>query len=134
MKLTRWSIILWMGLVFACGALLGALGQRVYSASSVNAANVGRPTPEETRKRSLANMKAQLGLNEDQITRIGVVMDESRVRLREARATIEPEVKKIREEQQAKIDQILTPEQQTKWNAVRQQREAERKSRAEKRD
>ena len=50
MKLTRWTVALYMGLVFVCGGVVGAFGHRLYTVSGVSA-NVASRNPEEFRKK-----------------------------------------------------------------------------------
>ena len=55
MKIPRGAVAMYVGLVFASGAVLGAFGQRLYTASSVSAKTTRNP--EEFRKRVLATMQ-----------------------------------------------------------------------------
>jgi len=95
MRPTRWSVALYMALVFVCGGVAGAFAYRLYTVSGVSA-NVGQRNPEEFRKRFMADLKARLQLNDDQAAKLGVIMDETRARVRTTRDTIEPELRKIR--------------------------------------
>jgi len=121
MKFTRWTVALYMGLVFACGAVVGAFAYRLYTVSDVSA-NAGQRNPEEYRKRFMAELKARLNLNDDQAAKLGVIMDHTRQQFRAARATIEPEIQKIREEQHQKISEILSTDQQVEFQKMIDQR------------
>jgi hypothetical protein len=127
MKFTRWTVALYMGLVFACGAVVGGFAYRLYTVSDVSA-NVGRRDPEEYRKRFMAELKNRLNLNDDQAAKVGVIMDQTRQQFRAARATIEPEIQKIREEQRQKINEILSAEQQPEFQKMMEQRRRMRES------
>lgn len=127
----RGAIILWMGVVFVCGAVLGVLGYRLYTASAVRA-NVGRPrtSPEEARRRFIETLKARVHTSDDQVSKISAIMDHTRERFRETRSTIDPELKRIREDQQAQIRALLSAEQASEWDTWQQERAEQRKKRA----
>jgi uncharacterized membrane protein len=127
MKLTRWTVALYMGLVFLCGGVAGAFAFRLYTVSAVSA-NVSRRNPEAFRKRFLAELKVRLNLSEDQMSKMGVIMEETGRRFREARSTIEPDIKKIREEQRQQISEILNPEQRQEWVKIVEERDREREN------
>jgi len=123
MTLSRWKIALYVGLVFVSGAVLGAFTHRLYIVSGVSA-NAPR-NPEEFRKRYMQEMKSRLKLTADQATKLSVILDETRARVRSTRESIEPEIRKIRDEQQEKVHQILSADQRPEYDKMRQEREAE---------
>ncbi len=127
MKLTRWTIALYMGLVFVCGGVVGAFGHRLYTVSTVSA-NAATRNPEEVRRRYLEDLKARLKLSDDQVAKVNSVMDDTRVRFRATRATIEPEMRTIREDQQREIGELLSPEQQAEWQKISEERERNRRN------
>jgi hypothetical protein len=125
MKPTRWTVALYMALVFACGGVVGAFVFRLYTVSEVRA-NVSQRNPEEFRKRFMADLKARLQMTDDQAARLGVIMDETRMRVRAARVTIEPELQKIRDDQKQKISELLSPSQQVEWQKIVDERQRKR--------
>jgi len=125
MKLTRWTVALYMALVFACGGVVGAFAYRLYTVSGVSA-NVGQRNPEEFRKRYMADMKARLQLNDDQAAKLSVIMDETRARFRDVREKFEPEMQKIREDQRQRISELLSPSQQAEWQKIMEERQRRR--------
>ena len=127
MRLTRWTVAFYMALVFACGAVVGAFGHRLYTVSGVSA-NVTQRNPEEFRKRFMADMKARLQLNDDQAAKLDVIMDETRARFREVRDKFEPEMQKIREDQRQRISELLSPSQQAEWQKVIAERQRRREN------
>lgn len=127
MKLTRWTVALYMGLVFLCGGVAGAYAYRLYTVSTVSA-NVSRRNPEAFRKRFLADLKVRLNLSEDQMSKAGVIMEETGRRFREVRGTIEPDIKKIREDQRRQISEILNPEQREEWGKIVEERDRAREN------
>ena len=127
MKPTRWTVALYMALVFVCGGVAGAFAYRLYTVSGVSA-NVGQRNPEEFRKRFMADLKSRLQLNDDQAAKLGVIMEETRMRVRATRDTIEPELRKIREDQRQRISELLSPSQQAEWQKINEERQRQRES------
>jgi len=120
MKLSRAAIALYIALVFGSGVLLGAFGHRLYMVSTVIA---NKPSPEEFRKRVVAEYQSRLKLTDDQVSRLNVIMDETRARIDETRQKMHPMYQKIREEQQEKFRDLLTSEQQVEYDKIRKERE-----------
>lgn len=127
MKLTRWTVALYMALVFACGGVVGAFAHRLYTVSGVSA-NVSQRNPEEYRKRFMVDMKTRLQLNDDQAAKLSSIMDETRARFRDVREKFEPEMQKIREDQRQRISELLSPGQQAEWQKIMEERQRRRES------
>jgi hypothetical protein len=109
MKLSRFATSLYAVLIFASGAVVGALSQRLYT---VNAVSPPRPnSPEEFRKKYLAEMQSRLSLRPEQITELNKILDDTHKRFSEARERQRPEMEKIRQDQTARVRQILDPGQ-----------------------
>jgi len=125
MKFTRWTVALYMALVFACGGVVGAFAHRLYTVSGVSA-NVGQRNPEEFRRRYMADMKTRLQLTDDQAAKLSVVMDDTRARFRDVREKFEPEMQKIREDQRQRISELLSPTQQAEWQKMMDERQRRR--------
>jgi Spy/CpxP family protein refolding chaperone len=123
MTFSRWKIAMYVGFVFVSGALLGAFSHRLYTVSGVSA-NAPR-NPEEFRRRYMEEMKTRLKLTPDQVTQLSAILDETRSRVRSTRESIEPEIRKIREEQQEKVHHILSADQRPEYDQMRKEREAE---------
>src|ERR1700681_667357 len=127
MKFTRWTVALYMALVFACGGVVGAFAHRLYTVSGVSA-NAAQRNPEEFRKRFMADMKARLQLTDDQAAKLSAVMDDTRARFRDVREKFEPEMQKIREDQRQRISELLSPSQQAEWQKIVEERQRRRES------
>lgn len=123
MKLSRWTVALYVGLVFASGVVVGAFGHRFIDVSAVSAN--ARRNPEEFRKRFTAEMKSRLNLTGDQMTQLSDVLESTRAEFRTTRDSIEPALAKIRDEQHQRILAILDSAQQAEYEKMRQEREAQ---------
>jgi DNA primase len=121
MKFSTSAIALYMGLVFASGAVVGGFGHRLYSASAVSAK--APKASEEFRRHYMQEMKSRLNLSSDQITKLELILDETRARIQEANKKLEPEVTSIRSEQIEKIRLMLSPAQVTEYEKLRKERE-----------
>jgi hypothetical protein len=125
MKLSRGTIALYVGLIFASGLVLGAFGERLYTATTVVASR--RPNPEEFRKKIEAEYQSRLKLNPDQMSKLNVILDETRARMEETRRSMRPAYQKIHDDQVQKIQEILTAEQRVEYDAMRKEREQHQK-------
>jgi hypothetical protein len=116
MTLSRWAIAGYLALVFGSGGVIGALGHRMYTASSVIAK--GSLTPEEWRRNYVAEMKRRLKLRDDQLLRLNILLDETRSRVREVHERHRPEIDIIKHEQTLRISSMLDPGQKTEFDKL----------------
>jgi hypothetical protein len=122
MNFSRKSIALYVGLVFMSGAVLGVFGDRLYTVTTVTKAKNAKPSPEEFRRGYLGFMQKRLGLNETQVTHLGLILDETRARMNEVHERTIPEQQEIQKAQSEKIRALLTPAQQAEYDVVVKER------------
>jgi hypothetical protein len=122
MNFSRKNIALYVGLVFVSGAVLGVFGDRLYTVSTVTKAKNAVPTPEEFRRGYLGYMQKRLGLSGDQVTHLGLILDETRARMNEVHERAVPEQQEIQKSQSEKIRALLTPAQQSEYDVVIKER------------
>lgn len=122
MNFSRKSIALYVGLVFASGAVLGVFGDRLYTVSTVTKAKNAKPSPEEFRRGYLGFMQKRLSLSDDQVTHLGLILDETRARMNEVHERTIPEQQDIQKSQSEKIRALLSPTQQTEYDVVVKER------------
>ena len=129
MNFSRKSIALYVGLVFVSGAVLGVFGDRLYTVTTVTKAKNAKPSPEEFRRGYLGFMQKRLTLTDSQVTRLGLILDETRARMNEVNERTIPEQKEIQKTQSDKIRALLSPAQQTQYDVVvKERRERIKKS------
>ena len=121
MTLSRWAIAGYLGLVFGSGAVVGSLGHRMYTVRTVIAK--GPQTPEEWRKQYVAEMKSRLKLRDDQMLRLGILLDETRSRVKEVHQRHKPEIDQIKHEQTLRVASMLDPDQNVEFAKLRKERE-----------
>ena len=122
MNFSRKSIALYVGLVFVSGAVLGVFGDRLYTVSTVTKAKNAKPSPEEFRRGYLGFMQKRLTLTEAQVTKLGLILDETRARMNEVHERTIPEQQEIQKAQSDKIRTLLSPAQQAEYDVVVKER------------
>lgn len=123
-KLQVWGLIV---IVFALGGVTGAALDRLYAhrnAGESSAAAEGGRRPG----RHHEEMRRELSLNDEQVKAVRNIFEEAR---NESRKYFDqcPGFKEQRERTQARIRELLTPEQQRRYDEQHARREAERKKR-----
>jgi hypothetical protein len=121
-KLNRGLVAVYVIAIFVSGAVMGFYGHRFYEVSSVSA-NATR-NPDEFRRQYMAEMKSRLKLTEEQATNLSTILDETRKQFRTTRASIEPELQRIRDDQQQRVHAILSADQRTEYDKIRAERAA----------
>lgn len=120
--MNRLSLPFWLyGLmIFSGGAAVGALGHRLYSASSVTA-TAGPLRPDEWRKRFTAEMKTRVQLDDAQMDRLNVILDESKQLFDQVRSKYHPEMKAIYDAQVQRINDMLNEQQRAEYAKIREE-------------
>jgi hypothetical protein len=140
MKLSRATIALYVGLVFVCGGVLGFFSNRLYSATTVSASKTGgvgggsgtgtakaAPTPEEFRKWLTGYYQKRLGLTDEQVQKMNLILDESQAQVKAIHAQMDPQLDAVRANQVTRMSLMLTPTQQTEYEKMRKEREEKEK-------
>ena len=140
MPKSRLSAFLSLILVFASGALVGAVGHRLYTVNTVASGvepRIPEPprklTPEEARKRNLADMKERVRLDDQQIAQLNEIYDQTRDQFEALFKKRDGDGQAIRDSQTAKIRAILRPDQLPLYEQYRADREAQREAERKKR-
>lgn len=121
-KFQVWALII---VVFALGGVTGASLDRLYLQKQTSAP--GRPSNRGGRQQMMEDMKRDLNLSDDQATKIRSIFDESRKEFSPKRFADCPGFKEARERTNARIREVLTPEQQQRFDESIARREAERR-------
>ncbi len=120
------KIILYFLLVFASGAVVGALGYRTYNPPIARTVNAP-PPPGDWRRQYMEESKARLDLTPAQVVELKTIMDDTESRFHEARERENQEIGQIRDEHIAKVRKMLTAEQLPKYEQLHAEREAKSK-------
>ncbi|HEV1287371.1 MAG TPA: hypothetical protein VNU44_18770 [Bryobacteraceae bacterium] len=129
MKLSRLTIALYVGLIFASGVVLGVFGHSLYAVTTV--VSKTNPKPEELRKKRLAEMQTRMKLSDEQVAKINSIYDETRAKFHEVRERYRPEMDVLERAQRDKVRSILSPEQQAEYEKMLKEREQQQKQNGE---
>lgn len=130
MRRSNLSIALYMLAVFVSGALVGAVGHRLYTVRTVDAARgPQRPSPAEFRQRYVNEMRGRLNLDDAQTAKLSEVLDRTRARFRQFNEHHKPELSQIQDDQVREIQAFLRPEQQVRYEEYRKERDRKRQER-----
>ena len=125
MKLSRLTIALYVGLIFASGVVLGVFGHSLYAVTTVVSKTT--PKPEELRKKRLAEMQSRMKLSDDQFAKIASIFDETRAKFHEVRERYKPELDSLESAQRDKVRAVLTPDQRAEYEKMLKEREEQQK-------
>jgi hypothetical protein len=134
--------------VFLSGVAVGGLGYKLYTAQTVTAVSdrPSRPNPEEFRRRYVETLQTRLQLDDQQLTSLNRVLDETRDRMRAVRekykpefegvhAKQKPEMKAVHEFQVAQIRALLKNDvQRQEYEKFLAERERKRREREQQED
>ncbi len=116
----RYSAVLYLILVFASGILVGAVSHRLYVTTTVNA--TAPRSMDELRKRYLAEMRANVGVNDQQLSSVNRILDDIKGKFDDLRLREKPAHDAISKEQVDAISALLTPEQKIAYDKWREER------------
>jgi Spy/CpxP family protein refolding chaperone len=121
-KLQVWLLI---AVVFALGGVTGASLDRVYLA---NRGEVKSGNPDRGPRgpnRMVERLRSDLNLNDEQVAKIKTIFEESRKEFPPSRFAECPGFKESRARTRARVREVLTPEQQQRYDEINTQRDAD---------
>lgn len=125
MKLSRLTIALYVGLIFASGVVLGVFGHSLYAVTTVSSNRTLKP--EELRKKRMAEMQARMKLSDDQVSQINSIYDETRAKFHEVRDRYRPQMDALESAQREKVRAVLSQEQRAEYEKMLKEREEQQK-------
>ena len=105
----RWQVRIAAMIIFVLGFAAGILALNVYRGMARIA------TPRDR----FEQMADRLDLNADQKTKVQQILGDTREQLRALRRESEPRVNEIRSQADARLQEVLTPEQWQKFQSIR---------------
>ncbi len=124
MRYWKLPIALYLFLVFLSGAVVGALGFRLYSPPSARGvATLPRRGTEEYRRQYMDEMQTRLGLTPDQMDKLSKIVDRTDERFNDARSQHNEMIRAMREDHVASVRAMLTVEQLPKYEKLHAERE-----------
>ncbi len=121
------TVAIYLGLVFAAGAILGVAAHRFYDVQSADArVTQPRKTSEEYRKELMVCLRTELKLSPEQVLEVDRIYDDIGERYKEVRKVIDPDVKALRVERTERIMSLLDDQQKVKYQQILDDRERKR--------
>jgi Spy/CpxP family protein refolding chaperone len=130
---TRWKAGIWLAIVFLLGGAIGAVFGYSFAHRSYAALAPAHPTlsEPERRARRVADMTKELGLNAEQNAKVDNIIRAAHEEMKTIRTKADVDVDVAREKARGQIREILTLEQKTKFAAMTQRMDEERKKQME---
>jgi hypothetical protein len=127
MKKSNVAVTLSMLAVFGSGAVVGALGHRLYMVRSVNAGVPTRLSPEQWRQKYMGELSSRLKLDQTQVSGINAILDDTRDQYRAVKERGKSDMETIHTRQVERISALLSPQQKTEYDNFRDERDRARK-------
>lgn len=130
MPRSRFSIALYLILVFASGILVGVVSHRLYATTTASA-NDNRQSLGEFRRLYLDGMRTEVGASEEQLRQVDAILDDTKHKLNELAAKEKPLHDQIRMEHIEQIRALLNDKQRIaydNWRTERARRAASQKT------
>jgi hypothetical protein len=124
MKKSSLTVTLSLLAVFISGAVVGAIGHRLYMVNSVEAEvrPAVRLSPEDFRRKYVEELRTRLTLDETQMLKLNAILDLTRDRFHQMRERSKPEADQIKEDQRNQIRAMLNAQQVVEYEKVLQER------------
>lgn len=113
--------------VFLLGVLLGGLGNHLWGSRVWGNQATQAPVPPN-REQLLANFTRELELTPDQQKQVAGILDNSRAKYHALDRSLDPQRMEIRDQSRAQMRELLTPEQQVKFDAYLQRVDQQRRN------
>lgn len=127
MKRASFSAWFYLGTVFLAGGVVGVFADHLYTTKTVMA------TPAKDYKtRYVEEVRTRLKLTPDQLRQLGVILDDTQLRMRELHERDRPVMAAIHNDQVAKIHAILTDSQWAEYQKMLADRDRKRQEQEKK--
>jgi len=125
---SRLSAFFSLLLVFCSGAVVGVFGYRVYNTSVAPPARAPekKQDPADVRKQRVGEMTREVHLDDQQVTKLEKIYDETGERFIEVNKKRGTELKQVWDEQIEEIRKMLRPDQAPLYDKLRARQDAER--------
>ena len=107
MPKSKTSAFLSVLIVFLSGVAMGAVGYRLYAVKSVSIpVNAAKPSPEEVRKKNIADLKDKVQLDDTQVDQVHKVYQEQHEAFDKLNTKYQAQIDALAEASKAQRDQI----------------------------
>ncbi len=132
MPRTRFSAVVYLLVVFVSGIVLGGFATRYYTAKASVQPVAAPRTMAEFRKTYMEQMRAKVGISDDQAAQVNRILDDTKKKFDELRKQEKPHRDQIQQEQIDSIRAVLNKDQiaaYESWRAERQKAQQLRQGR-----
>lgn len=123
---TRLKIWLALAVVFVLGCVTGASLDSVYRLRARGGGPRSERGKSHRQEKVFDEMKRDLNLNDQQATEIRAILEQTRNEYRALRTEVRPRYDTLRQSARTRIRALLTPEQQQRFDAKVEERDARR--------
>lgn len=134
MSKSKFSAFLTLLLVFASGAVLGAVANRLYMVNTVMSGTPKRPSPEEFRRHQVDEMRERVKVDDAQIASFNQILDQTKAAFDQTHKQYNAANRAIWDEQRNKVRAILRPDQVVLYDKLMAEHDAARKQHDRDRD
>ena len=115
-EMKQWKTIISVILIFALGALSGAIV--TYKVYRQKMENIIRDEPKAMRELMVQRLNNKLHLDALQLEQVRAIAKETHAEMKSVRKKIRPEIEEVLSRSQAKIRAILRPDQLEKYDQI----------------
>ena len=127
MLTSKLSAGLYLVMVFLSGILVGGFSYRAYTVSTVSAPPQPPRNPDDWRRRWMADMRAQVKLDDRQVAEVQQILDDTRGQFDEIHNRSKAESQTLQSAMQNKIRGVLREDQRPLYDQFRAEREKMRR-------
>jgi len=129
MRRSSLTVAVSMLAVFLSGIAVGGVGYRLYTVKTVDAKVLPQQpkSPEDFRKKYLAEMDARLHLQPDQTQKLNEILDQTRTKFRAEKERGKAAMKLIHDGQVEQVRSILSDTQKSEYQKFQDERDAKMK-------
>ena len=129
---TRLKIWLVLAGVFAIGCVTGAALDGVYRTRA--GGGRGERGSGKKHEKMFEETRRELNLNDEQSAKVKLILDETREEFRGLHTEMRPRFDAVRQRARARMRETLTPEQQTRFDAMMARRDQKKREQEKKQD
>jgi len=120
---------IWLAVVFLLGGAIGAVFGYSFGHRSYAATTTGQPTLSEPERRAkrVTEMTKELGLSEEQRAKVDGIIHGTHDEMKTIREKADADAEAARQKARAQIRELLTAEQKTKFEAMVQRTDEEKR-------
>lgn len=122
----RNTVLIWLLIVFVSGTAVGVATHRYFARENPVRDDHKPASREQIRQDYLEKLRQRVGVSDEQLGQIVVILDEARSASDTKRSAFDADMKLLQNQTRARIRAIMSPEQLSRYDAWREERKRER--------